>query len=105
MNSDDRLIDIGEIRGIFRLGRTAAYELTHRAEFPDPVALSPRCYWWWASEVMAYTATLRVKPAGRSRRGFQPGTAAIPRRITGTIRAARDTAGRDIAVRHAREAS
>ena len=30
----DSLIGITEIRRIFRLGRTAAYELTHRPGFP-----------------------------------------------------------------------
>ena len=30
----DRLISIGDIRNLFKLGRTAAYELTHRPEFP-----------------------------------------------------------------------
>ena len=27
---NDRLISIGDIRSLFKLGRTAAYELTHR---------------------------------------------------------------------------
>ena len=34
--SSDRLISIEEIRKLFKLGRTAAYELTHRPEFPEP---------------------------------------------------------------------
>jgi len=33
----DTLITIADIRRIFRLGRTAAYELAHRPGFPDPV--------------------------------------------------------------------
>jgi len=36
------LITIKEIREIFGLGRTAAYELTHRPGFPAPVPIS-RC--------------------------------------------------------------
>jgi predicted DNA-binding transcriptional regulator AlpA len=55
----DRLIGIGDIREFFKLGRTAAYELTHRPEFPEPVLVSPRCYRWWASEVDSFAASLR----------------------------------------------
>ena len=89
----DSLIGITEIRRIFKLGRTAAYELTHRPGFPDPVPISPRCYRWWASEVAAFTATLRRESARasaqRGDRPRQPDQAAPPRRITGTVRAAR----------------
>ena len=42
----DRLISIGDIRVLFKLGRTAAYELTHRPGFPDPVQVSRRCLRW-----------------------------------------------------------
>jgi predicted DNA-binding transcriptional regulator AlpA len=94
---DDRLIDIAEIRRIFRLGRTAAYELTHRPEFPDPVAVSPRCYRWWASEVIAFTATLRQGSTRRCKRQTRkscPADApAAPRRIIGQVRAARSSKG------------
>jgi len=93
----DRLIDIRDIREIFKLGRTAAYELTHRPEFPEPVVVSTRCYRWWASEVEAFAASLRRKPAAseRSRRPRRtpnqhtPDLAIPPRRITGKIRAVR----------------
>ena len=89
----DSLIGITEIRRIFKLGRTAAYELTHRPGFPDPVPISPRCYRWWASEVSAFTAALRREPARasaqRTARPRQTDPAAPPRRITGTVRAAR----------------
>jgi hypothetical protein len=44
----DTLITITDIRRIFRLSRTAAYELTRRAGSPDPVRVSARCYQWWA---------------------------------------------------------
>jgi predicted DNA-binding transcriptional regulator AlpA len=89
----DSLIGIPEIRRIFRLGRTAAYELTHRPGFPDPVPISPRCYRWWASEVSAFTAALRRESARasaqRTAKPRQPDPAAPPPRITGTVRAAR----------------
>jgi predicted DNA-binding transcriptional regulator AlpA len=89
----DSLIGITEIRRIFRLGRTAAYELTHRPGFPDPVPISPRCYRWWASEVAAFTTALSREPARasvhRESRPRLPDPAAPPPRITGTVRAAR----------------
>jgi len=59
----DSLITIKEIRKIFGLGRTAAYELTHRPGFPAPVPISRRCYRWWAKEVTAFAAELRAQPA------------------------------------------
>jgi predicted DNA-binding transcriptional regulator AlpA len=91
----DRLIGIGDIRELFGLGRTAAYELTHRPGFPAPVPLSSHAYRWWASEVAAFTETLRTagqnSPA-RSRRGRAPGPAPSPStarlRITGAVRPA-----------------
>ena len=89
----DRLISIGDIRALFKLGRTAAYELTHRPGFPAPVHISRRCLRWWASEVEAYAGALqrggarhRTRPA-TTRQAGEP--AALPRRITGTVRAAR----------------
>jgi predicted DNA-binding transcriptional regulator AlpA len=93
----DRLISIRDIREIFRLGRTAAYELTHRPEFPGPVRVSPRCYRWWASEVNAFADSLRCERAAPSASGstrraakqFTPHPAAPPRRITGKVRVAR----------------
>ena len=92
----DRLISIGDIRNLFKLGRTAAYELTHRPEFPEPVPVSSRCYRWWASEVDAYAATLRLKRSQQSADATQRATkpdashrAMPPRRITGKVRAAR----------------
>ena len=92
----DRLISIGDIRNLFKLGRTAAYELTHRPEFPEPVPVSPRCYRWWASEVDAFAATLRLnrsqQSVGATQRATKPDAshrATPPRRITGKVRAAR----------------
>lgn len=94
--STDRLISIGDIRDLFKLGRTAAYELTHRPEFPEPVPVSSRCYRWWASEVDAYAAALRLKRSQQSvdatQRATKPNAsrgATPPRRITGKVRAAR----------------
>ena len=94
----DRLISIGDIRNLFKLGRTAAYELTHRPEFPEPVPISSRCYRWWASEVDAFAVTLRRKRSEQpvrtssTQRATKPHLshpATPPRRITGKVRAAR----------------
>jgi predicted DNA-binding transcriptional regulator AlpA len=87
------LISIQEIRALFGLGRTAAYELTHRPGFPAPVRISPRCYRWWAAEVAAFTADLgdQAQPGDRQR----PARQAAPARdmptlyITGKVRMAR----------------
>jgi predicted DNA-binding transcriptional regulator AlpA len=92
--SGDRLIGIADIRAFFKIGRTAAYELTHRPGFPDPVPISARCYRWWASEVEAFAAALRLEGAqdGTRRRAIRPrlpDPAVPPSRITGKVRAAR----------------
>jgi predicted DNA-binding transcriptional regulator AlpA len=95
--TSDRLISIGDIRKLFNLGRTAAYELTHRPDFPEPVPISSRCYRWWASEVDAFADSLRRKPeqsvrGGGTQRAAKPQTphpATPPRRITGKVRAVR----------------
>ena|SRR5215469_5082727 len=87
------LISIREIRAMFGLGRTAAYELTHRPGFPAPVRISPRCYRWWAAEVAAFTADLRrqARPVDRRRPARQPAPAhdTPALHITGKVRAAR----------------
>ena len=89
----DRLVSVSDIRVLFKLGRTAAYQLTRRPGFPAPVQLSRRCLRWWASEIDAYAETLQREGAQRStrttttRQANSPG--AQPRRITGTVRAAR----------------
>jgi predicted DNA-binding transcriptional regulator AlpA len=96
--TSDKLISIGDIRTLFKLGRTAAYELTHRPEFPEPVPISPRCYRWWASEVGAFADSLRRQRSEQPGRGSgtqratksqAPHPATPPRRITGTVRPAR----------------
>jgi len=89
----DRLMSVSDIRMLFKLGRTAAYQLTSRPGFPAPVQLSRRCLRWWASEIDAYAETLQREGAQRrtrrttTRQASSPG--AQPRRITGTVRAAR----------------
>jgi predicted DNA-binding transcriptional regulator AlpA len=97
-STSDKLISIAEIRTVFKLGRTAAYELTHRPDFPEPVPISPRCYRWWASEVDAFADSLRRKRSEQSVRGGgtqrvtkpqAPRPATPPRRITGKIRTVR----------------
>jgi predicted DNA-binding transcriptional regulator AlpA len=89
----DRLISIGDIRALFKLGRTAAYELTRRPGFPAPVQVSSRCLRWWASEVDTYAGTLQREGAQRRTRRAATRVAgepaAVPRRINGTVRAAR----------------
>jgi predicted DNA-binding transcriptional regulator AlpA len=89
----DRLISISDIRTLFKLGRTAAYELTHRSGFPEPVQVSRRCLRWWASEVNAYADTLQREGmrsrAHRATTRQADNSAPQPRRITGTVRAAR----------------
>jgi predicted DNA-binding transcriptional regulator AlpA len=87
------LISIREIRALFGMGRTAAYELTHRPGFPAPVRISPRCYRWWAAEVAAFTADLgrQARPGNRQRPARQPAPAHdMPTlHITGKVRVAR----------------
>jgi predicted DNA-binding transcriptional regulator AlpA len=95
--ANDRLISIQDIRRIFSLGRTAAYELTHRPEFPQPVLVSQRCHRWWASEVDTFVASLRSEsPVPRhtgdtrqAAKGSALGSATPQRRITGRVRPAR----------------
>lgn len=89
----DSLIGIQEIRAMFRLGRTAAYELTHRPGFPTPVRVSARCYRWWATEVTAFASGLRqqARPASRERSTRRIATSPdmTTPRITGKVRPAR----------------
>lgn len=91
----DELISIADIRKRFKLRRTAAYELTHRPGFPDPVPVSQRCYRWWASEVNAFAASLRREQVSQSAAGSprkqkpRAPSPATPMRITGTVRTAR----------------
>jgi predicted DNA-binding transcriptional regulator AlpA len=88
----DTLITITDIRRIFRLGRTAAYELTHRTGFPDPVQVSSRCYRWWASEVDTFAAAVpREQARQATRSASEPrlrDPVPPPRQITGRVRAA-----------------
>jgi predicted DNA-binding transcriptional regulator AlpA len=96
-STDDSLIAIADIRTIFKLGRTAAYQLTHRPDFPAVVRVSPRCYRWWASEVETFAAGLSAEPtvrrSGASSARSASRQAAIPvtepRRITGRVRPVR----------------
>ena len=89
----DWLISISDTRILFKLGRTAARELTRRPGFLAPVQLSRRCLCWWASEIDAYAASLQRQGAQRrtcattTRPAYSSATR--PRWITGTVRAAR----------------
>lgn len=91
--ASDKLISIADIREIFSLGRTAAYELTRRPGFPSRVQLSPRCYRWWATEVDAFAEALRRQRAqpgpSRTVTPHRPDPPSVPGRITGTMRVAR----------------
>ena len=86
----------GRTVAVFGLGRTAAYDLTHRPGFPSPVPVSRNAYRWWASEVAAFTAALRVESqhsSGSRRRQTQRRTSpqeVAHLRITGKMRAARN---------------
>lgn len=93
-SADDSLIDITDIRMITKLGRTAAYELTRRQGFPDPVPLSSRCYRWWRGEVVAFLDTLRQEPVRRARQVRRTTPSAPPRKITGAVRASRRRGGK-----------
>jgi predicted DNA-binding transcriptional regulator AlpA len=86
--SGDTLMTILDIRRLFKLGRTAAYELTRRQGFPAPVHLSSRCYRWWASEVTAFAGTVHRKPATRRVQASTVSSAASLR-IIGRSRSAR----------------
>ncbi len=92
-SASDKLITIADIRTLFKLGRTTAYELTHRPGFPDHVEISPHCYRWWANEVDEFAATLRRERAQgstrRTSRPHLPDPAMPTRRITGRVRTAR----------------
>ena len=96
--ASDSLISVADIRKIFGLGRTAAYELTHRPDFPGRVQLSPRCYRWWASEVDAFAEALRRERTHpvttRTVTPRRPDPPSMPGRITGTMRVARSRGNR-----------
>ena|SRR5579859_7698417 len=97
----DKLISIHEIRELFAVGRTAAYELTHRAGFPRPIKLSPRCYRWWANEVTAFAASMRrdnetpkrISNAHRAAGQQTQSEGTPPLHITGRTRFARTRKG------------
>ena len=92
----DQLISVADIRVLFRLGRTAAYELTHRPDFPEPVVISSRCHRWWASEVIAFADAIRrenprprrLGDARHPRCGQPANPSTTPCRITGRVRVA-----------------
>jgi predicted DNA-binding transcriptional regulator AlpA len=92
----DHLISVADIRVLFRLGRTAAYELTHRPDFPEPVVISSRCHRWWANEVITFANAIRrenPRPrrhgnARHPRRGQTANPSTTPCRITGSVRVA-----------------
>lgn len=55
------LLDIHDIKRIFKLERTAAYQLTKTPGFPTPVRLSSGCLRWTLEGVQAFIE-LKSKP-------------------------------------------
>ena len=91
--ASDSLISIADIRRIFGLGRTAAYELTRRPGFPNPVAGIRRAATGGGPAKSTRSpppsaATAHSGPRQTARPRL-PDPATPPRRITGTVRAAR----------------
>ena len=90
---NDHLIGIREIRALFGLGRTAAYELVHRPGFPALVPVSSHSHRWWESEVRAFATTLQAEgqqPVRLARAAqAMPGPDTAPLRIAGKMRYAR----------------
>jgi len=88
-STEDTLIGMRDIRAIFKLGRTAAYLLVRRPDFPARIVISARCHRWWASEVDAFAAKLQAQanpqrsaPARRTTvQQREPRPVAAPRRI------------------------
>jgi predicted DNA-binding transcriptional regulator AlpA len=80
-----------EIGEFFRLGKSAAYDLTRRADFPPPVVVSTRCLRWPQRDVTQFAERLRGNPPrrrGHPRAAHHPaGAPAGQRRITGRVRA------------------
>jgi predicted DNA-binding transcriptional regulator AlpA len=80
-----------EIGEFFRLGKSAAYDLTRRADFPPPVVVSARCLRWPQRDITEFAEGLRGSTArrrGHPRTARGPaGVSAGPRRITGRVRA------------------
>lgn len=58
-----RTVDIAGLRALLSLGRTATYEITREAGFPQAFGISARHFLWDQSEVEAWV---------RSRRGLKP---------------------------------
>lgn len=83
-----------EIGEFFRLGKSAAYDLTRRADFPPPVVVSSRCLRWPQRDVTEFAEGLRGSAArhrGHPRAARHSVSApAGQRRITGRVRAAHE---------------
>ena len=77
------LLDIHDLQKLFKLGRTATWQLTRSPDFPAPSVLSSTCYRWWPQDVKAFL---------RSRKRPTPATAPKPRpsadgaQVVGTAR-------------------
>jgi predicted DNA-binding transcriptional regulator AlpA len=76
----DRLISVADIRVLFKLGRTAAYELTRRPGFPAAVQVSSRCLRWQGRSGLAGTksSTTPVSAVADSDRAAVTRRGAVP---------------------------
>ena len=91
--SMDEYLSITDLRALLRLGRSAAYALTHSPGFPDPVRLSGSCYRWPRPAVEAFLVS-RTIPA--TQRPTPPAERAAPGRLlTGRTRPRRRRGGAD----------
>lgn len=85
-----------EIGEFFRLGKSAAYDLTMRAGFPPPVVVSSRCLRWPQRDVTEFAESLRdgaTRRRARPHSGRRSPVAPGQRRITGRVRAVGERKG------------
>ncbi|MES3028442.1 MAG: AlpA family phage regulatory protein [Pseudomonadota bacterium] len=61
-----RMIRRHELRGMVPLADSTIYEMEQRGEFPQRIALSPRCIVWDLSEVEAWLDLRRNVPIARA---------------------------------------
>lgn len=62
------MLTIRHLQDLFQVGRTTAYAITARDDFPTAVALSEGCLRWWAPEVLEFAeAQRRSRKVRRSR--------------------------------------
>ncbi|MFN3746404.1 MAG: helix-turn-helix transcriptional regulator [Hyphomicrobiaceae bacterium] len=62
---DERLLPIAEVRRRVPVHRATIYRWIKAGAFPAPVALSPTCVMWRASEIDAWIAARPATSSGR----------------------------------------